>query len=139
MKHRRVKHYGFEFRYDNNNVDKDKPLPAGMSSFFCYQVQQHFVKNQCQYYFYILMEFNCSLHFCDLITTRLLPIVNECYQIAIKIDNYIIHICLFQGIPAECLPILERCLSNKIIDILPDQLTVNQYESGQGWLLQTSK
>lgn len=26
MKHRRVKHYGFEFRYDNNNVDKDKPL-----------------------------------------------------------------------------------------------------------------
>lgn len=34
MKHRRVKHYGFEFRYDNNNVDKDKPLPAGMSSFF---------------------------------------------------------------------------------------------------------
>uniref|UniRef100_A0A674NJL8 tRNA (carboxymethyluridine(34)-5-O)-methyltransferase n=1 Tax=Takifugu rubripes TaxID=31033 RepID=A0A674NJL8_TAKRU len=64
MKHRRVKHYGFEFRYDNNNVDKDKPLPA--------------------------------------------------------------------GIPAECLPILERCLSNQIIDILPDQLTVNQYESGQG-------
>ncbi|XP_056906672.1 alkylated DNA repair protein alkB homolog 8 isoform X2 [Takifugu flavidus] len=36
------------------------------------------------------------------------------------------------GIPAECLPILERCLSNQIIDILPDQLTVNQYESGQG-------
>lgn len=29
LKHRRVKHYGFEFRYDNNNVDKDKPLPAG--------------------------------------------------------------------------------------------------------------
>lgn len=33
MKHRRVKHYGFEFRYDNNNVDKDKPLPAGKSDF----------------------------------------------------------------------------------------------------------
>lgn len=29
LKHRRVKHYGFEFRYDNNNVDKDKPLSAG--------------------------------------------------------------------------------------------------------------
>lgn len=130
MKHRRVKHYGFEFRYDNNNVDKDKPLPAGKSSFF--QVQHHFVKNQCQYYFYILMEFKCSLSFCDLITTRLLPIVNKCYQITIKIHNYIIHLCFFQGIPAECLPILERCLSNKIIDILPDQLTVNQYESGQG-------
>lgn len=54
----------------------------------------------------------------------------------IKINNYINHLCLFQGIPAECLPILERCLSNKIIDILPDQLTVNQYESGQGGLLQ---
>ncbi|XP_068440200.1 alkylated DNA repair protein alkB homolog 8 [Clinocottus analis] len=64
LKHRRVKHYGFEFRYDNNNVDKDKPLPA--------------------------------------------------------------------GIPQDCLPVLERCLRNKHIDILPDQLTVNQYESGQG-------
>lgn len=29
LKHRRVKHYGYEFRYDNNNVDKDKPLAAG--------------------------------------------------------------------------------------------------------------
>lgn len=32
LKHRRVKHYGFEFRYDNNNVDKDKPLTAGKLS-----------------------------------------------------------------------------------------------------------
>lgn len=29
LKHRRVKHFGYEFRYDNNNVDKDKPLPGG--------------------------------------------------------------------------------------------------------------
>lgn len=29
LKHRRVRHYGYEFRYDNNNVDKDKPLAAG--------------------------------------------------------------------------------------------------------------
>ncbi|KAM8903176.1 tRNA (carboxymethyluridine(34)-5-O)-methyltransferase alkbh8 isoform 2-T2 [Spinachia spinachia] len=64
LKHRKVKHYGFEFRYDNNNVDKDKPLAA--------------------------------------------------------------------GIPQECLPVLERCAKNKHIDVLPDQLTVNQYESGQG-------
>uniref|UniRef100_A0A671TEJ1 AlkB homolog 8, tRNA methyltransferase n=1 Tax=Sparus aurata TaxID=8175 RepID=A0A671TEJ1_SPAAU len=64
LKHRRVKHYGFEFRYDNNNVDKDKPLPA--------------------------------------------------------------------GIPQECLPALELCVRNKHINIMPDQLTVNQYESGQG-------
>lgn len=26
MKHRLVKHYGYEFRYDTNNIDKDKPL-----------------------------------------------------------------------------------------------------------------
>lgn len=26
MKHRQVKHFGYEFRYDNNNVDKDSPL-----------------------------------------------------------------------------------------------------------------
>ncbi|XP_040903307.1 alkylated DNA repair protein alkB homolog 8 [Toxotes jaculatrix] len=64
LKHRRVKHYGFEFRYDNNNVDKDKPLPSGL--------------------------------------------------------------------PGECLPVLERCLKNGHIDSMPDQLTVNQYESGQG-------
>uniref|UniRef100_A0A3B5ASM3 tRNA (carboxymethyluridine(34)-5-O)-methyltransferase n=1 Tax=Stegastes partitus TaxID=144197 RepID=A0A3B5ASM3_9TELE len=64
LKHRRVKHYGFEFRYDNNNVDKDKPLPAGL--------------------------------------------------------------------PEQCLPLLDRCIRNGHISIMPDQLTVNQYESGQG-------
>ncbi|XP_005815060.1 alkylated DNA repair protein alkB homolog 8 [Xiphophorus maculatus] len=64
LKHRRVKHYGFEFRYDNNNVDKDKPLPAGL--------------------------------------------------------------------PEECLPVLHRCLQDGHINFLPDQLTVNQYETGQG-------
>ncbi|XP_044254523.1 alkylated DNA repair protein alkB homolog 8 [Tribolium madens] len=30
MKHRQVKHYGYEFRYDINNVDKDKPLKEGI-------------------------------------------------------------------------------------------------------------
>lgn len=35
LKHRRVKHYGFEFRYDNNNVDKEKPLSAGELPIFC--------------------------------------------------------------------------------------------------------
>lgn len=29
LKHRRVKHYGYEFRYDTNNVDKGKPLSVG--------------------------------------------------------------------------------------------------------------
>ncbi|XP_069545028.1 alkylated DNA repair protein alkB homolog 8 [Brachyistius frenatus] len=64
LKHRRVKHYGFEFRYDNNNVDKDAPLPSGL--------------------------------------------------------------------PEECLPVLDRCVRSGHIDVMPDQLTVNQYESGQG-------
>ncbi|KAK5643843.1 hypothetical protein RI129_007688 [Pyrocoelia pectoralis] len=30
LKHRQVVHYGYEFRYDNNNVDKDKPLLHGI-------------------------------------------------------------------------------------------------------------
>ncbi|KAL2095884.1 hypothetical protein ACEWY4_008032 [Coilia grayii] len=64
LKHRRVKHYGYEFRYDNNNVDKDKPLTT--------------------------------------------------------------------GIPPVCDPVLQRCLKDGHIEVLPDQLTVNQYESGQG-------
>lgn len=46
------------------------------------------------------------------------------------------HVCLYPGIPQECLTVLERCVTNKLIDIMPDQLTVNQYESGQGEILQ---
>uniref|UniRef100_A0A8C5PZK3 tRNA (carboxymethyluridine(34)-5-O)-methyltransferase n=1 Tax=Leptobrachium leishanense TaxID=445787 RepID=A0A8C5PZK3_9ANUR len=64
LKHRRVKHYGYEFRYDNNNVDKDQPLPGGL--------------------------------------------------------------------PDICTSVLERCLQEKLIRHKPDQLTVNQYEPGQG-------
>ncbi|XP_036392859.1 alkylated DNA repair protein alkB homolog 8 [Megalops cyprinoides] len=64
LKHRRVKHYGYEFRYDNNNVDKDKPLPGGL--------------------------------------------------------------------PQVCDAVLERCLQENHIDVKPDQLTINQYEPGQG-------
>ncbi|XP_003219355.1 alkylated DNA repair protein alkB homolog 8 isoform X1 [Anolis carolinensis] len=30
LKHRRVKHFGYEFQYDNNNVDRDRPLPGGL-------------------------------------------------------------------------------------------------------------
>ncbi|KAF7692112.1 alkylated DNA repair protein alkB homolog 8 [Silurus meridionalis] len=64
LKHRRVKHYGYEFRYDNNNVDKHKPLS--------------------------------------------------------------------EGLPLVCYAVLQKCLSDGHISVLPDQLTVNQYESGQG-------
>ncbi|KAG7278678.1 hypothetical protein CRUP_014033 [Coryphaenoides rupestris] len=64
LKHRQVKHYGYEFRYDTNNVDKDKPL---------------------------------------------------------SID-----------LPDECVPILEHCLKDGHIGTMPDQLTVNQYQPGQG-------
>ncbi|KAK6485955.1 alkylated DNA repair protein alkB-like protein 8 [Huso huso] len=64
LKHRRVKHYGYEFRYDNNDVDKDSPLPGGL--------------------------------------------------------------------PEICEEVLERCLEKGYVNIKPDQLTVNQYEPGQG-------
>ncbi|XP_031462038.1 alkylated DNA repair protein alkB homolog 8 [Phasianus colchicus] len=64
LKHRRVKHFGYEFRYDNNDVDKDKPLPGGL--------------------------------------------------------------------PEICIPFLEKCLKQGYIKHKPDQLTVNQYEPGQG-------
>lgn len=30
LKHRRVKHFGYEFHYENNNIDKEKPLPGGL-------------------------------------------------------------------------------------------------------------
>ncbi|XP_074651671.1 tRNA (carboxymethyluridine(34)-5-O)-methyltransferase alkbh8-like [Tubulanus polymorphus] len=32
MKHRRVKHFGYEFIYGKNNIDKDHPLPDGIPS-----------------------------------------------------------------------------------------------------------
>ncbi|OXB62866.1 hypothetical protein ASZ78_015410 [Callipepla squamata] len=64
LKHRRVKHFGYEFLYVNNNVDKDKPLPGGL--------------------------------------------------------------------PEICIPFLEKCLKQGYIKHKPDQLTVNQYEPGQG-------
>ncbi|XP_038243389.1 alkylated DNA repair protein alkB homolog 8 isoform X3 [Dermochelys coriacea] len=64
LKHRRVKHFGYEFRYNNNNVDKDKPLPGGL--------------------------------------------------------------------PGICSMLLEKCLKQGYIKHKPDQLTINQYEPGQG-------
>ena len=30
LKHRQVQHYGYEFRYDTNNVDKTNPLECGI-------------------------------------------------------------------------------------------------------------
>ncbi|XP_025955957.2 alkylated DNA repair protein alkB homolog 8 isoform X1 [Dromaius novaehollandiae] len=64
LKHRRVKHFGYEFCYDSNNVDKDKPLSGGL--------------------------------------------------------------------PEICNLFLEKCLRQGYIKHKPDQLTVNQYEPGQG-------
>ena len=66
LKHRKVKHYGYEFRYDTNNVDKNCPL-------------------------------------------------NE-------------------SIPSECNFLLDRLASRNcnILSTFPDQLTVNQYQPGQG-------
>ena len=64
MKHRRVKHYGYEFLYGINNVDIDTPLK--------------------------------------------------------------------HGIPSECDKVIEKLLVRGHIKVKPDQLTVNQYEPGQG-------
>uniref|UniRef100_A0A6J0UDX7 tRNA (carboxymethyluridine(34)-5-O)-methyltransferase n=2 Tax=Pogona vitticeps TaxID=103695 RepID=A0A6J0UDX7_9SAUR len=64
LKHRRVKHFGYEFRYDNNNIDRDRPLPGGL--------------------------------------------------------------------PDICNTFLEKCLNMGYIKDSPDQLTINQYEPGQG-------
>ncbi|XP_041055789.1 alkylated DNA repair protein alkB homolog 8 [Carcharodon carcharias] len=64
LKHRRVKHYGYEFRYDNNNIDKNKPLPGGL--------------------------------------------------------------------PEICDEVLEQSMEKGYVKFKPDQLTINQYEPGQG-------
>ncbi|XP_064623177.1 alkylated DNA repair protein alkB homolog 8-like [Lineus longissimus] len=64
LKHRRVKHYGYEFIYGINNVDQEKPLP--------------------------------------------------------------------EGIPCDCNEVLDKILQLGCVRKRPDQLTVNQYEPGQG-------
>ena len=64
LKHRKVKHYGYEFRYGLNIVDPNDPLPY--------------------------------------------------------------------GIPKECDTVLERLINKGLLQHRPDQLTVNQYEPGQG-------
>ncbi|XP_060572353.1 alkylated DNA repair protein alkB homolog 8-like isoform X2 [Ruditapes philippinarum] len=64
LKHRRVKHYGYEFRYDINNVDPDEPLP--------------------------------------------------------------------EGIPDVYKPLLDKLIDSGVVKHYPDQLTINQYQPGQG-------
>ncbi|KAL3879966.1 hypothetical protein ACJMK2_032242 [Sinanodonta woodiana] len=64
LKHRRVKHYGYEFKYGINNVDPDDPLP--------------------------------------------------------------------EGIPTLCNDVIKQALQTGHVKFTPDQLTINQYEPGQG-------
>ncbi|XP_067663773.1 alkylated DNA repair protein alkB homolog 8-like [Haliotis asinina] len=64
LKHRRVKHYGYEFKYGINNVDPNDPLP--------------------------------------------------------------------EGVPESCREFLSRAMEMGVVKHYPDQLTVNQYEPGQG-------
>ena len=64
MKHRSVKHFGYEFLYGSNNINKDKPLK--------------------------------------------------------------------EKIPSICDDLINRMKRQGTIDFIPDQLTVNQYEPGQG-------
>ena len=64
LKHRQVKHFGYEFKYGINDVDVNDPLP--------------------------------------------------------------------QGIPKVCSLFLQRALATGHVTHYPDQLTVNQYQPGQG-------
>ncbi|XP_029417751.1 alkylated DNA repair protein alkB homolog 8 isoform X2 [Nannospalax galili] len=43
LKHRRVKHFGYEFHYESNNVDKEKPLPGGLPD-FCNSILEKWLK-----------------------------------------------------------------------------------------------
>ncbi|KAG8523386.1 Alkylated DNA repair protein alkB-8 [Galemys pyrenaicus] len=43
LKHRRVKHFGYEFHYENNNVDKDNPLPGGLPD-ICDSILENWLK-----------------------------------------------------------------------------------------------
>lgn len=43
LKHRRVKHFGYEFHYENNTVDKDKPLPGGLPD-ICNSILEKWLK-----------------------------------------------------------------------------------------------
>ena len=64
MKHRKVKHYGYEFIYGRNNIDKENPL-------------------------------------------------DDC-------------------IPNICKSLVDKMVREGLIPWQPDQLTVNQYDAGQG-------
>ncbi len=64
MKHRKVKHFGYEFIYGKNTVDKDKPLS--------------------------------------------------------------------QGVPSICDFLIDKMIEKQVVNWKPNQLTVNQYEIGQG-------
>ncbi len=67
MKLRKVKHFGYEFIYGKNTVDKNSPLA--------------------------------------------------------------------EGIPGICDSVIDKMVEDKVIDWRPDQLTMNQYEPGQGEFL----
>ena len=42
LKHREVKHFGYEFKYSINNVDPNEPLPEGIPE-QCHQLLQEAV------------------------------------------------------------------------------------------------
>jgi len=46
--------------------------------------------------------------------------------------NAVDHTPLPRDIPVKCLNLMERLLQQNLISRLPDQLTVNQYQPGQG-------
>ena len=56
MKHRKVKHYGYKFRYDNNLVDVDDPITPIPQ---CYEFLQNlFEKQGCGVFKYDQLTIN---------------------------------------------------------------------------------
>jgi len=52
--------------------------------------------------------------------------------------NAVDRMPLTRDIPVQCLNVVERLLQQQIITCLPDQLTVNQYQPGQGTTIRFS-
>ena len=56
LKHRKVKHYGFEFRYEDNKVDLDNPITPIPESYKF--LQELFEKYDCGNYKYDQLTIN---------------------------------------------------------------------------------
>lgn len=54
------------------------------------------------------------------------------YQFDYGTNNVDPNSPLDDGLPEACMPVIKRLISQNIVPWKPDQLTVNQYQPGQG-------